>query len=60
MSVGVRTRFFEIIERFTVTRLPAGVCGWCRHPRALHREGRPCQADDCLCLRMDEVRERRR
>ena len=58
MTVGVRSGFEEIIDRVVVTRLPAAVCSSCRHPKALHRDGGPCYADGCRCLRVGIIGRR--
>jgi len=52
----MRTKIGDRLDPYRATVMPATVCVWCRHPKALHRGGRACQADRCRCLRVDTVR----
>ena len=60
------TGFASRLENYRVSVLPVGVCGWCRHPRGLHREGGECVGVErggrgqCRCLRAQDVVQDRR
>jgi len=47
----MRSKIGDRLDPYQATLLPRNVCGWCRHPVALHRGGRECQADRCRCPR---------